>query len=364
MNAHAYYSRILTLSRCCLLVAFLLEGCAPAAQSARPEAVEPYPASAAPAYAPVQLGPSLLEQLDAARCLNTSDLLGKGIGVSEGAALAQAQAEIALQIQAEIQALRESRKVSERSGKSERLTASWSSDVRQVSRLANAQAARAVFSARANGQSGVVACMSRADAARPFLDRQGLMLDSFALAVDTERKQGHPLRKNEAWQAAQNLYGRMQPLAVVIEGLGMQDATQDAERESLYDKLQEDFRTFRSSYGFYWEPAQGEVAEAVLGKLSGRYRIETGGCSQGLRLELEAEAPRCNQGSFGISCMVKPMLAGRSCNGETYFNLPGGEVRGVGKYDEAEARSRMLAQLSAAPFWSQWTDELDRWRLE
>lgn len=324
-------------------------------------------APAAETRAPVVAEPSdtdLLAALEQAPCPDVSDLRGMGIAPQKAQALAEARAEISQQIQVSLDARSESVKHQEVFQGNESLRSSWNQQVRQTATLANAQDARSVYSARQGERVGVVACMSRADAAKPFLERQTLLLDSLNAAIAVELAQNHPLRKRDAWRAAQEAYVRLLPVARVPESLGAQDPATTEAREATYRRLVEDYEAFRANYAFYWEPGRSEADPVVFGRLSARFKIETGTCAQGLRLSLESREPECAEGAFGIQCSYVPVLVGTSCSGETYFNLTAGALRGMGKYDEAEARQRLWAKVQSDAFWNQWFGELDKWRLE
>jgi hypothetical protein len=309
-------------------------------------------------------GISLSQVLDQAQCPDQSDLRGAGSGLNEADALVQARAAVSSHIEVTLESNSESNKSSERINGDESLRILWSSKIKQVSRLANAQDAQQVFKTELDQQTGVVVCMSREKAARPFLDKQKIWMDSLSAAVGVELAQNHPQRKQNAWHEAKNIYVQLLALDRVLASLGHPNAKEGERREAEYEKLLADFESFRSHFGFYWEEAEGEAASVVLGHLSSRYKVETGECSQGVRLRIDARKPKCSEGSFGVQCTFQPVLIGTSCSGEVYFNLRADQIRGIGKYDEAEALQRLWGRLQNDSFWNQWNSELDKWRLE
>ena len=77
-------------------------------------------------------------------------------------------------------------------------------------------------------------------------------------------------------------------------------------------------------------------------------------------LELEVSAPTCKEGGLGISCSEVVALNGKSCRGETYFTL-GGTLKGIGRKDEDEAKSKIVSNAAKNDFVGEWKKEIDRW---
>ena len=313
---------------------------------------------------------SLPEKMDGAVCPSLSDLRGAGVGTNDADALARARADIASQIKSTVVSQNRSVKNQDvKAGGVESLSSSWTSDAVMSATLLNAQDARQVAVFReTSGQIGVVACMSHADAAKPFAAEEKLAADSLALAESEELAQDHPLRKNAAWKRAMNLYGRVSAARGILQGLGSWSASGADSLDVAYGRMAEDYNRFRSRYAFFWsvspDSLTADVASAALSRISSRYRMETGECASGLRLTFESAAPVCADGGFGVTCSVNLQLTGSSCSGETYFRLRADNVRGTGRYDAAEARSRLMTQVAEGAFWNDWCAELDKWTLE
>lgn len=312
----------------------------------------------------------LQQNLDNAVCPASDDLRGAGIGVNDADALARARADISAQIKSTVISLTQSVKHQNvaASGK-ETLTSSWDSDSRVYSTLLNAQDARQTALFRdGSGHVGVVACMSRADAAKPFIVEEKRAADSLALAENEELSQNHPLRKNSAWKRAVNLYGRVSASRGILQSLGAASAANADSLDVAYNRMIEDYNKFRSAYAFFWnasvDSAAADVVSAALVKISSKYKVESGTCLAGLQLNFEASAPVCSDGGFGIACTSTLQLTGSSCSGEVYFRLRADNVRGTGRYDAAEARGRLISQVTDGAFWNAWSAELDKWKLE
>jgi len=308
-------------------------------------------------------GSTLSSQLQSLRCSDPSALKGVAISNSESDAMAQAQKEIALQIQASLEGLGESYRSSVRVGSQEEISRSWNSQVRQMTQLSNAQEARQEHVLKQGGQFGVLACMSRTAAARPFRDQFTVLVDSLNLATNTVITQNHPLRKMQSFNDAQSLFSRLLPVSGVLEGLGVLSDSDKQRRDADYRRMIEDFTAFKSRFALHWDDAKGPVASAIFAQLSTRYKLETGECVQGLRLSLETE-PDCRSGAFGPTCTWQPSLQGRSCSGEVYFNLQATELRGIGKYEQEEALKRLATAVKSASFWNEWYVELDQWSIK
>jgi len=128
---------------------------------------------------------------------------GVGTGESEATALAEAQSALARQINSSVNVTIE-RAISQRvSNGKEDLSSGYESKTVIESSLPNAHDARIA----GRSKTSVTICMSKADAAKGFIERQRLVLDSLELASNTTLNVEHPKQKNEAWRRTQILYG-------------------------------------------------------------------------------------------------------------------------------------------------------------
>ncbi|MCL2260901.1 MAG: hypothetical protein FWC15_06045, partial [Fibromonadales bacterium] len=203
-------------------------------------------------------------------------LKGSGSGTTEQDALMQARAEISSQIHSSITAAYKS------TNKliNDSLETKFKSDVRQTTELLNAQDVKLLSSAKMGERVEVVACMSREDAAKPYLGMLPRINDSLNLAIQTEIAQQHPLKKIEAARTADNLRTRQIITVQILQGLGKDAALQSTDS---YEKMVADYKEFSSGYKLIWAGEDEEISHILLSKISSRYRIETGTCAQGIK---------------------------------------------------------------------------------
>lgn len=309
--------------------------------------------------------PELPTALDGASCPSPDDLRGVGIGLNAGTALAEARSQISLQVSAQVSAENRSGKYQQFLNGNERLSSQWTSEVYQTTHLVNGEDARPVETLRQGKQVGIVACMSRADATAPMRQELRVLSDSLVMAMNAELSQEHPLLKKNSRETAEPLYVRYMAVRHSISSL-LGNTDEDDSIETSYARMAADYDRFRSHYAFFWAPmAQDDEGSAVIfAGLSSHYRLETGECTEGLRLSLEASLPVCRGTALGIECVYQPALRGRSCSGENYFLLQTPAIRGIGRYNEQEALQRLFEKLKVASFWNEWIRSLDEWRIQ
>jgi hypothetical protein len=347
-----------------LRLLFLVAFCAPfllsalSCASSRPERSDGYASSPSATNSP-----GLLQTLDGVSCPGSS-LRGAGTGKNENDALAQARAAISAQIQSTISAESESYTRQHMTGESESLRSSWEQRVRQTTSLANAHEAKVQYSTTLGGQSGVVACMTRSAAARPFADRYQQLSDSLQGAMLLELTQTHPLKKAEAYRTARSIQAERLTLQGVLQNLGSSALSANASSDSLYQAMLADYNHLRSNYRLAWMPKNNDTyAQAAHQQLSARYRVQGENCNQGLLLVYESPEPVCAPSSLGVSCDYRPTLKGASCQGEPYFSLQG-SLSTVSVKGEDDAKSKIAGKLAGADFWNAWFHELDKWKLD
>ncbi|MCK9183175.1 MAG: LPP20 family lipoprotein [Fibrobacteraceae bacterium] len=308
--------------------------------------------------------PELPAALDGISCPSPDDLRGVGTGPNAETALAEARSQISLQVSATVSAQTRSAKYQQLLNGNERLSSRWTSEVYQTTHLVNGEDARPVETLRQGNRVGIVACMSRADATAPMRQELRILSDSLLMAINAELSQEHPLLKKNARGTAEPLYVRYLAVRHSISSL-LGNADEDDSIGTDYARMVANYDRFRSHYAFFWTPpAQDDEGSAVIfAGLSSHYKMETGECTEGLRLSLESASPTCRGTALGIECVYQPALRGRSCSGENYFLLQASAVRGIGRYNEDEALQRLFEKLKVASFWNEWIQSLDQWRI-
>ena len=309
----------------------------------------------------------LSELLNSYACPNADDLRGVGIAEDANAALLIAQKDIAAKIQSVVIAQTEQTRSSNvDAAGNETLTSSFEAKTQVITRLQNAQDAKAIATLTQAGKSGVVACMQRADAARPFVKEASLMQDSVTLALKTFEEQKHPIVKNDAFKKARELYVRTLAVEDVLHGLGVNS---ENSVKAAFDSAQQKYNEFRSQYAFYYQEQSGDDAfiaqqsSSVFERISAKYPVRAAECSNGLMLKLNVSPINCVEKSLGISCSVNLSLNGSSCDGESYFTL-NSTVKGSGRYDVKEAQERLNEVVAKGYWFEEWTGELDKWSLK
>ena len=323
---------------------------------------------ASKAGAPVSVEPQvpLSDLLQEYACPNADDLRGMGVADDANAALVMAQKDIAAKIQSVMVAQTEQTRQSNVDAAGfETLTSSFESKTKVITRLQNAQDAKVVASLNIGRKHGVVACMQRSDAARPFIKEASLLQDSVTLAIKTFEEQKHPIVKNNAFKKARELYVRLLAVEDVLYGLGV---SAEKDIKPTFDSAQQEYNDFRSRYTFYYQEDNGadesrELRRAVFERISSMYPVRAAECSDGLLLKLNVSPVQCNEKSLGLSCTATLTLNGLSCDGESYFSV-NGKVKGNGRYDKNEATERLNQNISNGDWFKDWTNELDKWRLE
>jgi len=284
---------------------------------------------------------------------------GTGIGESEQDAMTWARSDISSQIKLSIAIANEQYERQFLSKNKEISETEFSSQVRQTTELLNAQDARLQGAKRAGNKIGVVACMSREDAAKPYLSQLSQINDSLNLVVQTVLTQEHPLAKKEAARAAENLRMRQIMAVQILQGLGKYEELQGSE---LYEKMVRDYGEFSSGFKIIWAGGDEQISQILASKISSRYKIETGTCVYGIKLIPISPDVHCENSSYGPQCSFLPAMEGRSCTDELYFTLRGQMVRGTGVKDYNEAMRKLFAIIPNAPFWQKWFEELDRYK--
>ena len=308
---------------------------------------------------------SMMEHLALVSCADASFIKGFGIADDPRKALLQAQKSIAEQIQSEVSSKTEMSVQENEYGKDVATESSYSMKAMVSSRLENAQDAKAIANLKQGAQFGVVACMSKTDAATPFMRDFETLRDSTLLLSKIFAEQNHPVEKNNAYKQAKDAFARMLAAEHILQGLGVNAQN---EAKDAFKTMQKDYNVFRSQYAFYFSSngTEGEPAKwsgLVFQRLAANYAVQNAACEMGLKLTLTPSNVECKEGSLGISCVLDMNLNGSSCQGESFFAL-NAKVKGVGRYDEDEARARLEENVKAGDWFEEWKSTLDLWRLE
>ena len=314
----------------------------------------------------VESGVPLMEMLHSNACPNADDLRGQGIADNASSALTIAQKDIAAQIQSVVVAkTEESRHSNVDVAGNETLRSSFESKTQVITTLQNAQDAKPIITLTQAGKFGVVACMQRSDAAKPFIREANLLQDSVTLALKIFEEQKHPIIKNNAFKAARDMYVQTLSIVSVLEGLGF---NQENRVKASFEAEQQKYNDFRSQYAFYYQMDESDASvlpqrRAVFERISAKYPVRASACSKGLLLKLDVSPEVCKDGSLGVSCTADLNLSGSNCEGEPYFSVHA-KVKGSGRYDVNEAKERLNANIANGDWFNEWTSELDKWRLE
>ena len=314
----------------------------------------------------VESGVPLAEMLHSNACPNADDLRGQGIADNASSALTIAQKEIAAQIQSVVVAkTEETRHSNVDVAGNETLRSSFESKTQVITTLQNAQDAKPIITLTQAGKFGVVACMQRSDAAKPFIREANLLQDSVTLALKIFEEQKHPIIKNNAFKAARDMYVQTLSIVSVLEGLGF---NQENRVKSSFEAEQQKYNDFRSQYAFYYQMDENDASalqqrRAVFGRISAKYPVRAAQCSNGLLLKLDVAPEVCSEGSLGVSCTTDLNLSGSNCEGEPYFSVHA-KVKGNGRYDVNEAKERLNANIANGDWFNEWISELDKWRLQ
>jgi len=304
-------------------------------------------------------GESLVFSLEKISC-PVDFIRGSGIGENEQEAMAKARADISSQIKLSMAVASELYEKQFLKENKESFEMEFNSKMKQTTELLNAQDAKLQATKRAGNEIGVVACMSREDAAKPYLSELQRTNDSLGIAIKTVLAQEHPRTKKEAVITAENLRMRQIMAVQILQGLGKNVELQENES---YKEMVENYGEFSSQFKFIWLGENEQIPQVLMSKISSRYKIETGTCIYGLKLiPISPEAHCEKNSSYGPQCSYLPALEGRSCTDELYFTLRGQMVRGTGIKDYNEAMHKLLALIPNAPFWQKWFEELDKYK--
>jgi len=318
------------MSSVSLAFAFTINSCASTAQQAEPVAAE----------------------------CSSDEFRGFGVGENEQAALTEAQSALSRQINSSINVTIE-RIVSQRiSNGKENLNSGYESKTVIESALPNAQDARIVRSKRNGNKINVTVCMSKADAAKSFLERQRLLEDSISLASNMAINTEHPKQKNEAWHKTQMLYNDFMKIQYLLNGWGIKSPYL---ADEIYSRAREDYKDYCGAAKLHWHSEQEtSYSEIAFSKLSGSIKIEKSPCNdRGISLIYKGSEPECSA-KFGLNtCSYANSLSLDACDGTEYLQLKGDAMGAHQTHNFA--LDKLQNNLKSAEFWNQWIKEIKQW---
>jgi hypothetical protein len=283
---------------------------------------------------------------------------GVGIGESENAALAEAHSALARQISSSVNVTIERTVSQQVSNGREDLNTGYGSRAVIESSLPNAHDARIAGSIRSGGKTSVAVCMAKADAAKGFIERQRLVMDSLEMASSTALTTEHPRHKNEAWHRTQMLYNDFIRIQHLLDGWGVGSPYS---ADEVYAKTRADYSNYCRDMKLHWNPEiESLYSEIAFAKLSQKVKIEKSPCAdRGVSLAYRGSEPDCSV-KFGLNTCSYPLsLSLRSCDGTEYLQLNGDAMGAHQKPDFA--LEKLQGNLKSAEFWNQWGQEIKQW---
>jgi len=299
----------------------------------------------------------LAEYLGSASCAS-DEFRGSGVGKSENEALSIARSDLAMQINSSMKVSNTYRQNQQVFNGSESLSSEYESNLVVESNLQNAQDARVLLVERRPSETGAVVCMAKSDAAKGFLERQRLVMDSLGIVSGTALNTGHPKHKNEAWHRTQMLYNDFIKIQNLLEGWGVKSPYS---ADEIYTKTRENYKNYCQSVKIFWQDVKNDCSDAVFAIFSRKVKLEKSKCSGGLNLSFYC-SERCKSSSYGIECSYEPSLAIEACGGEKYSMLKAPKpVTGSDMYNETKAREDLAKNLQNAAFLNEWENEVKQW---
>jgi hypothetical protein len=296
----------------------------------------------------------ILEEIS---CPNESDFGGMGIGKNETAALAQARSNMAQEYFSEKQ--KSDIKIREQNidGKASRKT---DISINQNATLFNPADAELHYSKRQGDKTGVVACMSRSNAAKGFVERERLIADSLELLSNVALNTKHPKNKNDAWHKSQMLWSESVKIRNRLEDWGVGQLVLSSSAQEVYSKIRDDYRNYCQTWKAYWVDMKNEYSDIVFAELSKRIKMEKSTCQgDGISLVYKKEKTACSY-KFGLySCSGKISLSLASCEGAEYLLLENTVEAAHQKQDFA--LEKMQNGLKTADFWVKLEKEIKEW---
>jgi len=287
---------------------------------------------------------------------------GTGVGEHESEALSEAHAALAKQINSSVDVITERMVNQQFSNGKENLSSEYKSKTTAKAALPNAQDARILHKKAVGNKISIAVCMTKADAAKGFIERQRLIADSLELASNTALKTEHPKRKNEAWHKTQTLWNEFARIQNLLDGWGIEKTSFYEPANETYSQAREDYKGYCQTSKLHWKPErENEYSSIAFSMLSKNLKMEKSACkSNGISLVYRSAVPDCPH-KFGIyNCLYKPSLSLLSCDGTEYLLLENVIENSHQKQDLA--LEKIKDTFKAADFWEKWEREIEEWR--
>jgi len=289
----------------------------------------------------------------AAEC-PADEFRGFGSGQSENEALTEAHSDLARQINSSVNVTIERVVNQQVSNGKENLNSEYETRTIIESSLPNAQDARII----SRNKTSVTVCMSKADAAKSFIERQRLEADSLALASSVELSTEQPRNKSEAWQRTQILYNSFMRIQYLLEGWGIKSPYSV---DDIYSKAREDYKNYCQNAKLHWNPEKENIySEMAFAALSQKVKIEKSPCAdRGVSLAYKGSEPDCSM-KFGLNnCSYTLSLSLRACDGTEYLQL---KNEAMGAHQKSDfALEKLQGNLKSSEFWNKWIQEIKQW---
>jgi len=296
---------------------------------------------------------SLYEVLAKQQC-PSGDFRGWGTADEERSAIDRAIAEIAASMQDTVSM--QSKLTTEVIDETDKTH--YYSQIIRNSTINNASDIKVIFKKQQENEIGVVACLSKADAAKSFIERQRLAMDSLGFVSNTALNTEHPKYKNEAWRRTNILYNDFMKSQYVLNGWGIKSPYSVDE---IYSKANENYKGYCRGVRVFWQDTKNDCSDVVFAILSRKIKFEKSKCSGGLNLSFYC-SERCKSSSYGIECSYDLSLAIEACGGEKYSMLKApAPTTGSDMYNEAKAQENLVKNLSNAAFLNEWEKEIKQW---
>jgi len=303
---------------------------------------------------------SLEESLASVKCAS-NEFRGFGAGASEAEALSLARSALARQIHSSVIVSEKYMQSQMVSGGNEHLNSEYVSKTAVESMLINAHDARMLRVEHRADETGVVVCMSRADAAKGFAERQRLVADSLELTSRILPSIKHPKQKNEAWHRAQVLWNEFTRLQGMLDDFGVARTELFDFVNEMHSKTRENYRGYCQEQRVYWGDSESEYSNVVFAELSKKITMEKSACLTGLNLRF-GSSDKCASSAMGMECSFEPSLAVESCDGEQYLLLKSrGRVVGYDSHNVNKAKENLIVKLPSAAFFAEWEKEIKGW---
>ncbi|MCF0222650.1 MAG: hypothetical protein HUK20_00120 [Fibrobacter sp.] len=343
---------------CALFVSITLFGCASRTASSNASDFEIFLSSSSAAPA-ANSQPTLMQKMRNTYC-NATSLQGSGIGDDELQAREAAYLQISMQIKSSINFNQKTRNTAAMVDGEESIQRDYSMSAETETRLVNAEAVKIVLNVTEGSKTGIVACLERDDAVKPYVKMMSDYRDSINMAGFEVVNNNHPIKKKEAYGRMLGYYAKSDFARGVVEGLGK---TADG-AATLGDSVLTDYRNYKLSYGLSVENISEEspIAIKLVETFQNVVSFEEAR-PNGVKVVFSSDEPVCNEGSFGINCQAKIGMKICPVLGESCYVEYSEEVKGVGR-DEEDSRQKVVKNIDAqSSIIKKWTDEISKWKL-